>query len=849
MTIVTDAFYASGAVRLKRFAATCGAFFLLTMTSLSASAQSAQSLVGFWYKPSESGWGLSIQQQGVRTFAVWFTYDLQGATTFNTLECTFAGITCAGDIFTYSGTPLSQITAGANTTPIKVGNGSIIATSATRLTLSYSIGNVQQTKTDLEPQNFVAADQVPVCILQIPLTSPVLPPGVDARSILTNYTDHWWGGANASGWGVQISHQGNQVFAGWYSYSPAGKATWLTLQGFQDSANARRFSGTIFQVTAGAPFSQITGPIAPAANIPVGTFEFNFTDGAKGVFTYSLPQFNLANRTLPLERFALAGGAVNVCTVTKTTVLSAQQASRFLGQATFGPKMADIDALTASGYDTWLNSQFSKPQTLHLTPVTAYLNTLAPDAQRGQTAFQWSLWKNFSSGDDALRQRMAFALSEIFVISLNSSIAFSYPRGPAHYLDSLGTHAFGNYRSLLDAVTYSPMMGLYLTHLRNQKENLTTGTVPDENYAREVMQLMSIGLHELNLDGTRKLDPVGKPIETYSNADVSGMGKIMTGLSWAGPDTSDSRFAGRNGSAGPIDPDREIKPMQAYDQYHSTSQKQFLGVTIPPQSLAATNNDIRIALDTLFNHPNVGPFFGRQLIQRLVSSNPSPAYVSRVAAAFNNNGQGVRGDMKAVIRAVLLDQEAQAPAAGNNGKLREPAVRLVHWMRSFNATSKDGRFLLGTTSDPASQLGQTPMYSPSVFNFFRPGYIPPNSRVGAAGLVAPEAQIINETSLAGYLNYMRGVITSGIGTTTNGLRDIQADYSVELALANNPDALIDRVALLLTAGNLSAATRATIRTAVTSVNIGTTTAAADQRNRVNLAVYLVLASPEYIFQN
>ena len=289
--------------------------------------------------------------------------------------------------------------------------------------------------------------------------------------------------------------------------------------------------------------------------------------------------------------------------------------------------------------------------------------------------------------------------------------------------------------------------------------------------------------------------------------------------------------------------------MQAYDQYHSTSQKQFLGVTIPLQPLGATNNDIRIALDRLFNHPNVGPFFGKQLIQRLVSSNPSPAYVSRVAAAFNNNGEGVRGDMKAVIRAVLLDQEARAPASGNNGKLREPAVRLVHWMRSFNATSKDGRFLLGTTSDPASQLGQTPMYSPSVFNFFRPGYIPPNSRVGAAGLVAPEAQITNETSLAGYLNYMRGVVTSGIGTTTNGLRDIQADYSVELALANNADALIDRVALLLSAGNLSAATRSSIRSAITSVNIGTTTAAADQRNRVSLAVYLLLASPEYIFQN
>ncbi len=846
MTKFTGALGACCIRHLKQIAAKCGAFVLLTLASMSATAQSTQNLVGFWYKPSESGWGLSIQQQGIRTFAVWFTYDLQGATTFNTLDCAFTGNSCAGDIYTYTGTPLSQITAGANSVGTKIGTGSIVITSTNRLSLSYSIGNVNQTKTDLQPQNFAAADEVPLCTLQLPATSPVPPPGIDLRSLLTNYTDHWWGGMDASGWGVQISHQGNQVFAGWYSYSPAGKATWLTLQGVQDSNNARRFSGTIYQVSAGPPYPQITGPIAPATNVAVGTFEFNFTDGAKGVFTYSLPQFNIVNRALRLERFAVAGGAVNVCTVTKAAAVSAQVASRFLGQATLGPKMADIDAVSASGLDAWLNTQFSKPQTLHLPPVTAYLNTLAVDQQRGQTAFQWSLWKNFSSGDDALRQRVAFALSEIFVISLNSSIAFSYPRGPAQYLDTLGLHAFGNYRNLLEAVTYSPMMGLYLTHLRNQKENLTTGTVPDENFAREVMQLMSIGLYQLNLDGTQKRDASSKLIETYSNADVSGMAKVMTGLSWAGPDTSNSRFGGGGLST---EPDREIKPMQAYDQYHSTSQKQFLGVTIPAQTLAATNNDVRIALDTLFNHPNVGPFFGRQLIQKLVSSNPSEQYVSRVATVFNNNGSGVRGDMKAVIRAVLLDVEARGPATATSGKLREPVVRFVQWMRAFNATSRDGRFLLGTTSDPSTQLAQMPMYAPSVFNFFRPGYIPPNSRAGAISLAVPEAQITNETSVAGYLNYMRSVITSGIGNTTSGVRDIQADYSTELALASNPDALIDRLSLLLIGKDLSAAARATIRAAVTSVNIGATNPSADQRNRVNLAIYLVMSSPEYIFQN
>ena len=812
------------------------ACLLLATASVGAHAQSAN-LVGFWWKPSESGWGVSIQQQGARTFAVWFTYDAQAKPVWYTLDCAFSGNTCAGDLITGSGTPLSQITGPANVTPSKVGTGSITTTGAGRLSLSYTIGAVTQTKTNLEPQNFAAADQVPLCSLQ----------SVSSRSNLTNYTDHWWGGANASGWGVQISHQGTQVFAGWYSYNAQGTATWLTAQGVQDSGNPRRFTGTLYQVNTGIAFSQISGPISQAGVAVAGSFDFNFADGERGTFTYSLPAFGIVNRSLAIERFAIAGGAVNVCTVGKAVAVSANDASRFLAQATFGPRMADIDSVSQSGFEPWIDAQFAKQQTLHLTPVTTYLNTLAADQRRGQTAFQWSLWKNFTTGDDALRQRVAFALSEIFVISLNSNIAFSYPRGPANYLDMLGQHAFGNYRNLLEAVTYSPMMGLYLSHLRNQKENPATGAVPDENYAREVMQLFTIGLYELNQDGTQKIDGFGKPIETYGNADVSALGKVFTGLSWAGPDTSNNRFSG---GGNPADVDREIKPMQAYNQYHSTAQKQFLGVNIPASTTADTNGDIRIALDRLFTHPNLGPNFSKQLIQRLVSSNPSPQYVSRVAAVFNNNGSGVRGDMKAVIKAVLMDPEARMTPTLNStaGKLREPIVRFVHWMRAFNARSTDGRFLLGTVSDPATQLAQTPMYAPSVFNFFRPGYTPPNSRVGGLGLVAPEAQITHETSVAGYLNYMRTALTSGVGTRTNGVLDIQPDYTAELALAANPDLLVDRVNLLLTGGILSANSRALIRNAVATVNIGTSNPDADRRNRVNLAIYLTMASPEYIFQ-
>jgi len=524
-----------------------------------------------------------------------------------------------------------------------------------------------------------------------------------------------------------------------------------------------------------------------------------------------------------------------------------QAASRLLAQATFGATMAEIDNVAAIGNAAWIDAQMAKPQTKHLPAIVAYLNTLPSDQQRGQAAFNWSMWKTFTSADDQLRQRVAYSLSQLLVISLSSNLSFQFPRGPGNYLDMLGERAFGNYRDILESVTYSPMMGIYLSSRGNQKENAATGAVPDENYAREVMQLFTIGLYQLNLDGTWKLDANGLPIDTYSNADITGLAKVFTGLSWGGPDTSDNRF---NGGGLATSPNREIIPMQAYNQFHSISEKKFLGVTIPASTVANTNADIKIALDTLFNHPNVGPFVGEQLIQRLVTSNPTAGYVSRVATVFNNNGAGVRGDMKAVMRAILLDVEARDLTETNSetGKLREPAVRFVNWLRSFGATSRDGRFLLGATLDPSTSLNQSPMYSPSVFNFYRPGYIPANSFMGTAGLVSPEAQITNETSVAGYLNYMRINVSAGVGATVNGVRDIQPNYSVEIAMSGDPDALLNRVSLLLSA-KLTDITRARIRSAITSVNIGTANPDADRRNRVYLAIYLTMVSPEYILQN
>ena len=519
--------------------------------------------------------------------------------------------------------------------------------------------------------------------------------------------------------------------------------------------------------------------------------------------------------------------------------LTAPDAARFLTQASFGATEASIDDVLARGYAGWIEDQFGRPQTLHRTYVERAIAAGDPTAPERtyRDHVMDTFWRQAITGEDQLRQRMAFALSQIFVVSQLNADVNNRPRGLASYLDMLGAQAFGNFRGLLEAVSLHPIMGLYLSSLRNQKEDAASGRVPDENYAREVMQLFTVGLYQLNPDATPKLDGSGAPIPTYGNADVQGLAKVFTGWSWAGPDKTATRFFG-----GTPDPDRDVTPMQAYPQYHSTSPKSFLGATIPAGTAAEPS--LKMGLDALFHHPNTAPFFCRQLIQRFVASNPSPAYVARVAEVFADNGRGVRGDMKAVIRAVLLDDEARGAAAlaqAGWGKLREPVIRLANWARAFAATSASGNYMIRNVADPATALGQNPLRSSSVFNFYRPGYMPPNTAIAAAGLAAPEFQITGETSVAGYLNFMRNTVNNGVGTGT----DVRSAYAKEVALAGNPDQLVDRLKLLLTAGRMSDSTRAAIRDAVSTV---AATGEAALLNRAKLAVYLTLASPEFIVQ-
>jgi uncharacterized protein (DUF1800 family) len=375
-------------------------------------------------------------------------------------------------------------------------------------------------------------------------------------------------------------------------------------------------------------------------------------------------------------------------------------------------------------------------------------------------------------------------------------------------------------------------MAHYLSHMKNEKEDPATGRLPDENYAREVMQLFTIGLWQLNPDGTRKLDGNGRPIPTYGQDDVMGLAKVFTGWSWNGPDKSVERWHGWRG----VDWKNQL---QNYPQFHSTSEKRFLGTVIP----AGTSGEqsLKIALDTLFNHPNVGPFIGSQLIKRLVTSNPSPAYVARVAAAFNNNGSGTRGDLKAVLRAVLLDPEARSATQlsdPNWGKLREPMVRFGNWMRAFNASADNGYYRIWNLEDPVSSIGQNPLRAPSVFNWFRPDYAPPGE-ILRKGLVAPEFQITHETTTTGYANFVIHTVERGHGWNSSA---IKANYSAELALANDPQALMDRLDLLLTTGRMSASTRQTILAAVSAIP------ATKPEARVHTAVALTMLSPDFIVQ-
>ena len=508
-------------------------------------------------------------------------------------------------------------------------------------------------------------------------------------------------------------------------------------------------------------------------------------------------------------------------------VASDAEAARFLLQAQFSASDAEISVVRSQGFVGWLEQQFNAPASL--TGWDALMSKGYNDiAFTFSTApADYMAWNQLIASPDAVRKRVALALSELFVVSSNGINISARSFAMAAYWDILAANAFGNYRVLLEAITLNPAMGVYLNTRGNQKEDATSGRQPDENYGREVMQLFTIGLYELNVDGSNKLSTAGQPIETYDQSTVTNIARAFTGwdLDTTGA-TATNLLQVKN-------------PMRLIASRHSTLACSFFGTSIPANTDGTTA--LKITLDVLFNHANTGPFLSKQLIQRLVTSNPSPAYVGRVAAIFNNNGSGLRGDLKAVIKAVLLDTEARSATNLTNatwGKLREPIVRFTQWARSFNAQSTNGDWKIPDLTNDSTRLGQSPMRSGSVFNFFRPGYVPPNTALAPAALVAPEFQITNESTVAGYINFMQSTIQ-------NGIADVVPNYSNELALVNDPVALVNRLNLILAAGQLSAATLSIISSAIASISSTTVTG---QKNRVYAAILLVMVCPQYIAQ-
>jgi uncharacterized protein (DUF1800 family) len=504
--------------------------------------------------------------------------------------------------------------------------------------------------------------------------------------------------------------------------------------------------------------------------------------------------------------------------VVGTISIAANVADRFLEQTTFGPTPQLVTQVQYSGLQGFLTQQYGLPVTPYPTPAQGETD-LGPLQQR--------FFVQTFTAPDQLRQRVAFALSQIFVIGGDK---VSDPTGYTNYLQLLETDSFTNYRQIMNDVTLSPAMGHWLDMVNNGKPNTAQGDHANENYAREFMQLFTIGTAQLNADGSYQLDSNGNQIPTYTQDTVEAFARAYTG--WTYPLTPGMTQQTYN-------PAYWTGPMVAVDSNHDTDPKQLLvyptaagGGLLPGGQTAA--QDLKGALDNVFNHPNVGPFVCRELIQHLVTSNPSPAYVQRVASVFNDNGSGVRGDMKSVITAILMDAEARrgddpATAVGTDGHLQEPILFITGLMRAFNATS-DGSNLSYYSSD----MGQNPLFSPSVFNFYSPNYVIPGTTS-----FGPEFQLLTTATSLNRVNWVNTFVFGSMGSGN------KVDFSSYATQAANPGALVDTLNGLLMHGAMSSDMKNSIVTAMQSVPAGSK----QLMQEAQIAIYLVATSSQYQVQH
>ncbi|MBL8518528.1 MAG: DUF1800 domain-containing protein [Betaproteobacteria bacterium] len=568
-----------------------------------------------------------------------------------------------------------------------------------------------------------------------------------------------------------------------------------------------------------------------------------------GVQFYAVPAVNgaCANDLQPIRRGFFDNGQGNINFRYSTTLSAAQDSMdrgwndngvtlcvpgtsmarradiiRLLRQATFGPTDELISRVEQLGINAWLAEQFVAPKSAY--PDLPYVAFNRPDTCTGScsrdnyTLFpvQVRFLQNAYTGQDQLRQRVAFALSQIIV---TSGIEVNHPYGMARYQQILLDHAFGNYRDVLYHTTLSPVMGRFLDMANSNKPDVARGISANENFARELLQLFSVGLYDMNMDGTLKTNQAGEPIPTYSQTTVENFARVFTG--WTYPPVGGGTATRNNGV-------NYEAPMQAVQSNHDTNAKTLLNGVVLPAGRTA-EQDLNAALDNIFNHPNVPPFVARQLIQKLVGGSPSPAYVGRVAAVFANNGFFQRGDLRAVVQAILTDPEARGDlkATANYGHLVEPILLTTQMMRGLGGTS-DGVY----ESRQLGSMAQSIFSAPSVFNFY-----PPDRKLPATGSTAPEFAILNTGTVFARANFINNIVMGNAiaaDTSVTGATGTRIDWTPWQALAGNPAALVDKLAWTFTAGSLSDSARNIIITAVNAVS------ATDTLTRAKTAAYLVL---------
>jgi uncharacterized protein (DUF1800 family) len=510
-------------------------------------------------------------------------------------------------------------------------------------------------------------------------------------------------------------------------------------------------------------------------------------------------------------------------------------AARFLEQATWGPNETGIREVQQKGLEQFLNEQFvALPSSLGAYPIMDTASSVGCPASLPNAGvcrrdnysvfpLQIRFFQNALGGRDQLRQRVAFALSQIFVVSAK---VVNQPYALAQYQELLAKHSFGNFRDILHAVTLSPAMGRYLNMANNTKENLAGNATPNENYARELLQLFSIGVFKLNTDGTPRRGSAGRPIPAYDQDTIEGFSRVFTG--WTYPEQPGSA------TQQALNPPYYSGQMVVVENNHDTDSKKLLdGVMLPAGQMA--KRDLDDAINNIFNHPNVGPFIGRQLIQHLVTSNPSPAYVSRVAGAFNSDAQGVRGDMKAVIREILLDPEARGDekTSPGYGKLREPVKFIAGILRALDGKS-DGIF----PSSQSTAMGQGVYSAPSVFNFY-----PRDYPLQGTSLVSPVSAIYTATTALSRANFVHFLLYNNDGIapdpTVSGAIGTKVNLPPLAALADDPEKLMNKLNLVMMHSNMSSDMRNVIIQAINVIPPN------DPATRVRTAVYLVASSPQY----